>query len=107
MRRIEWMVCGTFLSLCVAVADVHAGDPDTLIVNEDFRPGDTLRYTTDGTLPTRSSAFVLFGANRIPVTRTTTFLARLYRPGFPPTAVQSRTVVARDTTTRTLVVPKK
>lgn len=72
------------------------GGKEPLPPVEGFRPGDTLRYTTDGSTPDRTSRFVLCGANQIVVTRTTTFRARLYRPGFLPGEVQSRTVYVRD-----------
>jgi len=73
-----------------------AGGKDTLGTMEDFRPGDTLRYTTDGSVPDRTSRFVVFGANIVQVTTTTTFKARLYRPGFLPSEVQTQTVYVRE-----------
>jgi hypothetical protein len=78
---------------------VHTGNPggkDTIATVADFRPGDTLRYTTDESIPDRTSRFVVFGANRIHVTKTTTFKARLYRRGFIPSDVQVHTVYVRD-----------
>ena len=77
---------------------VHTGKAqgrDSLSNVEDFRPGDTLRYTTDGSSPDRTSRYVLAGANDILVVRTTIINARLYRPGFLPSEVQSRTVYVR------------
>ena len=73
-----------------------SGGKDSLAAREDFRPGDTLRYTTDGSAPDRTSRFVLVGANEVVVTKTTTFKARLYRPGCIPSRVQSHTVYVRD-----------
>ncbi len=75
-----------------------AGGRDSLAGREDFRPGDTLRYTTDGSAPDRTSRFVIFGRNEVYVTRTTTFKARLYRPGYLPSEEQSCTVYVRDST---------
>jgi hypothetical protein len=79
----------------------------TVATVEDFHPGDTLRYTTDGSIPDRTSRFVLFGANQVMVTRTTTFNARLYRPGFSPSSVQSQTVYVRDSVFSDLPVVKR
>ncbi len=73
-----------------------AGGKDSVATVEDFRPGDTLRYTTDGSIPNRMSRFVTFGANKVLVTRTTTFKAILFRPGFLPSGVQSSTVYVRE-----------
>jgi hypothetical protein len=89
-------VFGLFVMMSVLV---HTGNPareGTLVAVQDFRPGDTLRYTTDGSTPGRNSSFVVLGANQVHVTKTTTFNARLYRPGFLPSAVQSRTVYVSD-----------
>jgi hypothetical protein len=74
------------------------GGKDSTASMEDFRPGDTLRFTTDGSTPDRTSRFVLFGSNEVLVTRTTIFKARLYRPGYLPSEVQSCTVYVRDST---------
>lgn len=74
----------------------NTGGTDSPSTVDDFRPGDTLRYTTDGSTPDRTSHFVLFGANEVFVEKTTTFKARLYRPGFLPSEVQSQTVYVRD-----------
>lgn len=76
----------------------NAGGKDTVAAVEDFRPGDTLRYTTDGSTPDHTSPFVVHGANEIHITKTTTYKARLYRPGFLPSQVQSRTVFVHDST---------
>lgn len=63
---------------------------------DDFRPGDTLRYTIDGSIPDRSSPFVVYGRNQVFVAQTTIFRARLYRPGYLPSEVQQDTVYVRD-----------
>jgi hypothetical protein len=78
------------------ISRTQNADDLKVISMEDFRPGDTLRYTTDGSVPDRTSRFVLPGANNVPVSRTTLFKARLYRPGFMPSGVQSHTVFVRD-----------
>ena len=83
------------------------GGKDTLAAGEGFRPGDTLRYTSDGSTPDRTSNFVVFGANRIHVTKTTTFKARLYRPGFVPSEVQSHTVYVQDSSETARTVLKR
>lgn len=88
-----------FVLLVMVSGLFHAGisgGKDSLAAREDFRPGDTLRYTTDGSLPDRSSRFVLVGANEVVVTKTTTFKARLYRPGCMPSRVQSHTVYVSE-----------
>ncbi len=90
------IVFGLLVMISGLVNPGNAGGKHTLAAVEDFRPGDTLRYTTDGSTPDRTSRFVLLGANEIHVTRTTTFKARLYRPGFLPSEVQSHTVYVRD-----------
>jgi len=90
------IVFGLLVMMSGLVHMGNTGGKDTLASVEDFRPGDTLRYTTDGSTPDRTSRFVLFGANEIFVTRTTTFKARLYRPGFLPSEVQSHTIYVRD-----------
>ncbi len=78
---------------------VHMGNTegrDAPATADDFRPGDTLRYTTDGSVPDRTSHYVVYGASEVFVARTTTFKAILYRPGFLPSEVQSQTVFVRD-----------
>jgi hypothetical protein len=92
MRMPTTIVLGTMVMMSGLVGTGNAGGKDTLAALADFRPGDTLRYTTDGSVPDRTSRFVLAGANEILVTETTIFKARLYRPGFLPSDVQSRTV---------------
>ncbi len=87
---------GVLVMISGVVSTGNAGGKDTIAVVQDFRPGDTLRYTTDGSLPDRTSHFVIFGANKVRVTRTTTFKARLYRPGFLPSTVQSQTVYVNE-----------
>ena len=99
VRIVFGLLVMMFGLLCTA----NAGGKDTAAAVEDFRPGDTLRYTTDGSAPDRTSRFVLFGANEIFVTRTTTFKARLYRPGFLPSEVQSHTIYVRDSAKTTRV----
>jgi hypothetical protein len=64
---------------------------------QDLQPGDTLRYTRDGSTPDRSSSFVVYGDNAVYVAGTTTFKARLYRPGYLPSEVYSRTVYVPGT----------
>jgi hypothetical protein len=64
---------------------------------ENLLPGDTLRYTTDGSTPDRTSRFVVNGNNSIAVSRTTTIKARLYRPGYRPSDVQSHVVYVAGT----------
>lgn len=90
------IVLGILVMMSAFVCTVNAGGKDTLAAVVDFRPGDTLHYTTDGSIPDRSSPFVVFGANEVVVTKTTTFKARLYRPGFLPSEVQTRTVYLRE-----------
>jgi hypothetical protein len=89
------IVLGVFM-MAGASSALSAGGKDTLEVRQDFRPGDTLRYTTDGSVPDRTSRFVLYGANDVVITRTTIFKARLYRPGFLPSTVQLDTVYVLD-----------
>jgi hypothetical protein len=56
-------------------------------------PNDTIRYTTDGTIPDRSSPFVTYGSATVHVDTTTIFTARLYRLGYDlPSIVQRETV---------------
>lgn len=90
------IVFGLLVLMFGVVRTGSAGGKDSLAAVEDFRTGDTLHYTTDGSTPDRTSRFVLVGANEILVTRTTTFKARLYRPGFLPSEVRSHTVYVRD-----------
>jgi hypothetical protein len=80
-----------------------AGKKDSLVEFEDFRVGDTLRYTTDGSFPDRSSRYFIVGENKVHVTKTTTFRARLYRPGFLPSEVKTLTVYVRDSLTTSQV----
>jgi hypothetical protein len=90
------IVFGLLVMISGLVCAGNAGEKDSLAVVADFSPGDTLRYTTDGSIPDRTSRFVVFGSNKVLVTVTTTFTARLYRPGFLPSEVQSYTVYVRD-----------
>jgi hypothetical protein len=83
---------GLFGMLLAAIACLEAGNNKTLAGIDDFGPGDTLRYTLDGSTPDRTSPFVLYNSNALFVPWTTTIKARLYRPGFQPSLVQSRTV---------------
>lgn len=98
------IVFGLLVMMSGLVHMGNTGGKDTLASVEDFRPGDTLRYTTDGSTPDRTSRFVLYGANEIHITRTTTFKARLYRPGFLPSEVQSHTIYVRDSAETARVV---
>ncbi len=91
-NHVVSLLIGLLLIIVGFVPVGIAGGKDSVANVEDFRPGDTLRFTTDGSIPNRMSRFVTFGANRVHVTRTTTFKAILYRPGFLPSGVQSSTV---------------
>lgn len=62
-----------------------------------LNPGDTLRYTVDGSTPDRNSPFVAYGNTSLVVVGTTTFTSRLYRPGYLPSTAQSATVVVSGT----------
>jgi hypothetical protein len=83
---------GLLCAFLISIGHVRAGGGRSLAGIDDFGPGDTLRYTIDGSTPDRSSPFVLYSSNALFVPWTTTIKARLYRPGFQPSLVQSRTV---------------
>ena len=73
-----------FAILATHILVIHignAGTKDSLVVNEDFRVGETLRYTTDVSVPDRPSRFVV---------------ARLSRPGYLPSEVKTLTVYVAD-----------
>jgi len=101
------IVYGLLVMMCGLVHFGISGGKDSLATVDDFRPGDTLRYTTDGSIPDRTSSFVTLGANKIFVTRTTTFRAVLYRPGCLPSGVRSCTVYVREPAISSQTVMKK
>jgi hypothetical protein len=89
------IIFGVSLMLSLVIFG-YAGGKEKTVVTGDFGPGDTLRYTVDGSIPDRTSRFVLFNANTIVVKKTTVLKARLYRAGYLPSTVQTRTVFVRD-----------
>ena len=96
MHTTGRIVLGLLVIMSGVICTGKAGGKDSLAVMDDFCPGDTLRYTTDGSAPDRASRFVLCGADKILVTTTTVFKIRLYKPGFLPSEVESYTVYVRD-----------
>ena len=107
MKRALGIILGLALIVWATMESKIPPKRDTLITVEDFHPGDTLRYTTDGSVPDRTSRYVIYGANRLPVTQTTTFNARLYRKGFPPSEVKSATVYVQEAVTPIVPLLKK
>jgi hypothetical protein len=82
---------------CLVSMSAYAGDMKVLPFTQDIRPGDTIRYTVDGSIPGRSSLLVTYANNSVFVAGTTTYKARLYRPGFSPSNVHERTVYVAGT----------
>ena len=66
----------------------------SLTVSVDIPSGCTLRYTTDGTLPTEASSASSSG--RFNVSSTSTYRFRLFRNGWLPSRVTSRSYIYKD-----------
>ncbi len=92
------IVFGFAVAACILVHSGNAGGSIRSNSNiENLLPGDTLRYTVDGSTPDRTSPFVVYGNSLVTISATTTFKARLYRPGYQASVVQSRLVYVAGT----------
>ena len=74
--------------------DVHRGFydmPQSVTITTPDVPDATIRYTTDGTIPTATHGTIYTGP--VSVTTTTTLRAAAFKPGYQPTNVDTQTYV--------------
>ena len=68
----------------------------SLSIKVDFPEGTTLRYTTDGSVPTPSSAISTRG--QFTISKTTNYVFRLFQDGYLPSVPVTRSYIKTDDT---------